>query len=660
MTDVEARQQLETAVRGIATASKTLKLYPPTSPIPRQAVDSAAAAVASYLQLSPVLSLAVARDGFTWHGEHLGTGVPGVSDLADSLREHGVAELDVLPGADSDELLRFLTQVARPVEEIRDQGGMGAALASTGVDCIRTTDVRLTVLEETAAMPEDADIDEFLRQLTTDPDRLAAWMAAASAGDPSAFAEGLEGLASAAGAGGLARLTETMARAFMMQESDARDAVLGLSLDPGTVRDLTQGMFSHLGSSDIAASVCEGLFGKNMLSLSNALTQLPLQERVNQVYNEVQRMLAGGEHSDKEADFLAHMMEIRTRTEPEKSLVESEPTFLRVAEVATLAQEEIAQMRSDTERSRASAHAAGVTTMLTLLDQQDDFELYARSVDSLAAMVPKMIETGELDLAQRVLKELIARQSRAVQPWPELTERLREAVTRAVDHRSMAALMAAVLADPTTIDPAREIVHIAGEAAGPSLIKEAIAAKDDGIDAAEKILGRRVLDLLANAAPNAQWFQVGPVVRRLAREGDPRSVQAVEGVIRRPDEQSRREAAAALATVGGPAASRLLGQLVRDPSIEVQIVAIKAVGQSGAPGSADVLAKRLDELDVDGKDFALARETIGALARCTDPAAAGVLDRLAARKAIIKRGHFAEIQDLARQALAFRRERGGA
>jgi hypothetical protein len=72
------------------------------------------------------------------------------------------------------------------------------------------------------------------------------------------------------------------------------------------------------------------------------------------------------------------------------------------------------------------------------------------------------------------------------------------------------------------------------------------------------------------------------------------------------------------------------------------------------PGCAAALEIRLSELDVYGKDFPLAREVIGALAHTPDTSAAEVLGRLSSRRTFIKRGHFAEVQELARQALAAR------
>jgi hypothetical protein len=330
-----------------------------------------------------------------------------------------------------------------------------------------------------------------------------------------------------------------------------------------------------------------------------------------------------------------------------------------VASIAELTQEEVESLKAYTNEGREGASTASVNTILTLLDQQQDFELYCRTADALAALVPRLIETGELTLAHKVLRELSAREGRAVQPWPELNGRLRAAIGTAVSPKSMAALIGAVISNPDVLPQARDIARLAGEAAGPAMIEQAIALKAEGIAAAEQIVGRRIVDLLAAYLPHAQWFQLSHAVARLARESDPRSQQAVEAAIRRPDEQSRREIANGLA-LAGTSGSRLLAAMMRDDSPEVATVAIRGLARGGAPDAGMLLAARLEEMDIDGKDFPLAREVIGALARVTDSAAGDALTRLASRKTLIKRGHFAEVQDLASQALAARAQRGGA
>jgi len=103
-----------------------------------------------------------------------------------------------------------------------------------------------------------------------------------------------------------------------------------------------------------------------------------------------------------------------------------------------------------------------------------------------------------------------------------------------------------------------------------------------------------------------------------------------------------------------PASIRLPGVALRDPSPEVAMVAARAVAKSGVSGSATLLTSRLAELDVDTGDFLLAREIITGLARVPEPAADVALARLGSRRALIKRGHFAEIQQLVARAQAVR------
>lgn len=657
--DVNDRQELEAVVRGIASAGKALKLYPTTSPIPKQSVDTATAALETFLGGHPVLSLTVAREGFGWCGEQLGAGMVGVSDLADALRDHGVAEIDFMPGCTAADLMAFIDVITKDPDEVRAQGGFATLLAAAGVDHVRAADVQLTVADAASVMNR-VDADEFLEELASDPEKLTGWMAAASSGDPNAFGEGLAELAESVGEDGMPRLLDSMASAFMKQAPESRDVLLGLALDEGSLRRLTAGMFGRLGDEQIATSLADGMFGENMLSLSNAITGLPLESRVEAVKARVQAMLKGTGHTDKEIGFLDHMVEVRQSTTPEAPLVDADQLYRKVALASAMPAEEVARLRDETTGSRANVNRAGVATMLALLDQQRDFEMYCRGLDGLAAMVPKLIDSGELDVAHTVLSELTVREARAVQPWPELTGRLRAAIATAVSPDAMAALLRAVTADPATLPAAREIARVAGDAAGPAIIEEALAHKGEGLKAAEEILGRRVIDLLGAQLAHAQWFQLAPVVARLAAESDPRAQAAIEAAAKRPDEQSRREVATGLAQSDSPGSLAILARMTADPSAEVAIVAVRSMSRMSTPGGAALLAARLEDLDIDNKDYLLGREIIGALARMSDPGADEVLKRLAGRKALIKRGHFAEIQDLARQACELRARNGGA
>ena len=490
VADADARAQLETIVRGIATAGKTLKLYPPTSPIPREAAESATSALDAYLSDNAVLSLAIDREGFRWMGEALGVGVAGSADLADELRDLDVAEVDFIPGVTIDELVGFLGIVGKDPDQVKASGGVGTLLAAESIDSIRVTDVLLTVVDETVVAP-DEDIEIFLRQLAIDSDRMATWLAAASAGDSQAFAEGLGELASVVGPDGMPRLMESLSNAFMQQEQESKDALLGLAMEPGIVQDLAQGMFRHLGSDDIASSVCDGLYGENMLSLSNALTHLPLQERMRQVTTRSRRCWLRATTPTRRAHFLEHMLDVRNRTEPEARLIDTDAMYSRIASGVQLQEEELERLRGETERSTEHMGPATVTTMLALLDQQSDLELYASSADNLASMVPRLVEAGDVQLADRVVTELASRQEKTAPEWPEAAQRLQAALTVALSERSTRALVKAALDDPTMLPVAREMIRKAGDVPMGPLVEEAVDLKLDGIEVAEEILGPR-------------------------------------------------------------------------------------------------------------------------------------------------------------------------
>jgi hypothetical protein len=303
--------------------------------------------------------------------------------------------------------------------------------------------------------------------------------------------------------------------------------------------------------------------------------------------------------------------------------------------------------------------AASVRTLITLLEQQTDFTLYCDTANSLAALVPRLIEQRDFNTALRVFSELSAREALDSSPWPELPARMSAALALAGGPRSMGALIRAVATDRALLPAARSIVRYASETGAPALATEAIALKSDGLEVAEALLGRRIIDQLNRIAPQLQWFQLAPVAERLARENDSHSALTLDTLMRRPDEQSRREVVAGAAAAGGPVAIRILSSALRDSSAEVSIQAARHLSKSGEPDAAALLIRRLGELDMDNVDFALGREIILSLARLSDPAVDQELARIAGRRALIKRGHYGEIQDLVRQVQGLR-TKGGA
>jgi hypothetical protein len=646
----------EATVRGIAAAGRSLRLYPPTSSIPRQAVDTAMASLSSFLEQEQALPLNVAREGFTCRGTAIGTTASSGSDLAEMLRSHGVAEVVFLPGCTSDDLLNFLGVIMRAPEAIRAEGGATAALSAAGTSGIRVVTVSLSVSAVPDMSAEADGVDEFFRELASDPGKLATWLAAAAEGDPATLADGLAELADAAP--DRDAFLGTLAAAFGGQETEAKDVLLGIGMEPGRGRDLVGGMLHHLPQDSISMSLAGGVYGKNMLSLSTALTRLPLGERMEDIIAEVRAALPGSGHEEREVGFLDHMVSVRMSPETERPLAEADSTYRAVAAAAVVSADALDAKRHEVAESVAHTAARSVPTMLALLDQQRDFGLYVKSLDNLAAIVPRLVKQHELETVVGVLSEIAERESRESQPWPELNQRLRAALTASTGRATMAPLVDVVLADPEAIPAAHAILRVADDSGKIAFVEEALLRRDDrALEAAESLLGRRMIDLLGAAAPRVGPAQLGPLVRRLAREGDPAAMAAIEAALRRPDEMARAAAAEALTGTTNPAIVRLLAALLKDASPKVVSTAARALAGTRLPGTAEALATHLDTLDVDNRDFAIGREIIGCLAQMPETAAAQALRRLAERKSLMKRGRFNEVQQLAREAMTVQAQR---
>lgn len=654
--DPEYTRILENVLRALSTATRSLRLYPPTSPIPRETVDAAVSALNEFFAKGkPDLKLTVAAAGFAYEGEPVATAIVVSIELANTLRDHGVAQVDIVQGTSAEDLLSFLSVVSRTPEEVRAEGGISSVIADLGVYTVTLTDVQLVTLDQTAA--SSLASEDMLLEIADSPAKLGRWFTSVSS-DKESLRSHLREFVAVTGEDGTENLADALSGDLVSQPADNRDALLSLAFEAGPARMLASRMFSMMDPSDIATSILEGKFGRNMLALSSALANLPLEDTADSVRREVLEMLPGSGHDATEAAFLGHMLEVRGGGVQEPALAEADRTFKTIVQAGSVSEADIARAREVTTAATSVLDDVGIRTMLTLLDHQTEFERYCTGVDGIARMVPRLIEREKFNLVAQLFDELTARGKQHPE-WPELPARVRESLGGAVNTEAAAALVHACVENRELMATAREILRFSGESVQSAIAAEGVVLKSDGLDVASELLGKRLIDLLYGLVGTAQWFQLGPIVERLASDGSPRSLQTIESLLARPEEQARREVVTTLASLDSPALLPLLGSALRDPAEEVATAAARALAKSTVPGSAALLGARLAELDVDNADFAFAREIIGALARCPEPAADEALNRLATRRALIKRGHFAEIQQLAAQAIEVR-QRGGS
>jgi hypothetical protein len=631
------KNYVDQVLRALVSASRSLRLYPAASPIPRQSVEAVCAALAIVFERGVTsMPVSVAREGFSSGGEPVGVGMPGGVELADDLRSHGVSMIEFESAVTGEDILTTLITMAKSPEEVREQGGFCAALTAAGAHNINVSEIQLTVIDTASGEGEIGSGmgDGAAAELVADPGKLGAWLTSVGA-DPSALKSGLLSISNSVGPEGTGDLASAMSSAFTEQPVETRDALLGLAMEAGPFRDLMGEMLRRQSAAEVASSILGGSYGRNMLSLSTALTSLPLEQLDEAVKAQIHAMLPDLGHSATEANFLDHMIDVRLRKEQEPALVTVDQTYAAVVQASTIKPGDIETASRAVQASSGAIDAASVRTMFTLLDQATDAEHTRASAEGLVKMVPGLVCGGQIALADYILAELGRRSDRV---------KLAEITPAAATPEALAALVSYALLDAEKRAIAERIIRALGEPAALPLVSAAVASKGPGLQFAEGLLGKRMIEPLNSVAFQAQWFQLCDIVARLAAEGDARSTSTVEALMRRPEAPARKEIVAGLTAAGGATAGRLLGEMVRDPNEEVALAAAQGLARARVAGAGTVISTRISELDIDHVDYELAREFIGVLARIPDPAAAETLDRLASRRAIIKRGHFNDIQ----------------
>lgn len=652
---MEDDRLLREVVLSLGAAWRAVRLYPLESQMTQQATGRACAAIEEYVQAEPSLKLDVMRGGLMLRGLDDILSPPGVPELAEALGSHGIGEIHFVAPPETHDMLSFFEAARMKPQELEEAGGMQKALVHASVTTIRVVPLILTKVEAPPEIPEE-EADKFLAELAADAGRLAVWLRSLLASDDEGLAEGIRVLADAAG--DVAAFGRTMAAAFLQLETNETDRLLEVSMHLPDVRDVCTEMLANLSATETTAAVRGGRYGTNVMAMSYALASLPVGGRVGELVSETAAALRAADASEAEVALLERMVRTRQGAAPETSLADARPDLQQVARaVADAATQSPATLAH--ARTARYLDAAGVSLLLELLNVAPDVEAYSAVLETLGRAVPRLMETGDPDLAMSIVRN-IGRLSESVQkPWPGLDARLAAAAQAATGPETMAHVL--LLHDrEQAVGYARELVAAGGDAAAQTLAAAALASEAEGsMDFAAEVLGKRLPELLAPAAGQADARHAMRLAELFARDGSPTCVQALAELVTRTEDQVRSKAARGIAAVGGPVAAAYLTRLLRDSSSTVAIVSARALAENPSDAAVNMLAARLIELEGEG-DVPLAREIVGALAGSASPAAAQALQQASEKGKLIGKGRHPAIRQLAADALGAQQKAGGA
>jgi hypothetical protein len=295
----------------------------------------------------------------------------------------------------------------------------------------------------------------------------------------------------------------------------------------------------------------------------------------------------------------------------------------------------------DGARTGSSPEAAlehSLPILFYLVGETESEAYPALIVDALEEAVTEALGRGQLRFGLRTLQRL-ALPPELRPEWHAENQRRLQLLHRRLGGRSQVTLLADVIRrrdTPDDLPDAAEYLRtLGGEALGEFV----------GIIGEEPEAGARarMVEVLAAiglpAAPairarvgNGPWQVIRVMVGLLSRLGDREAVAAIEEVAGHEHPQVRREAARALAALGGKqAVPRLLGYL-SDTDAEVRLTAIKLIGGLVDANTVVPLRAFLVTPTRGASDLLVKREMMTALASVGSPQARAVLESIAQRR----------------------------
>lgn len=637
---------LNAVIRSLGAAWRALRLYPPASPMTHEVAHATCSAVDEYLQAEPSIRLEVVREGFVMRGLDGVLTAPGIEDFVEALALHGVGEIHFTAPPATDELIALLSLVQMQPVELHEQGGMQKGLTQANVVSIRAVAVTLAKVEAPPEIPEE-EAEKFLQMLAGDPGRLAVWLRSLLTADDEGLTEGILMLSSAAG--DVRVFGRTLALAFRELDATECDRLLECAIALEPLREITSEMLSNLTAVEITAAIRGGAYGANLMAASYALSSLPLGARAQEVTAEMESALLAADTSPQDIEFLKRITSVRASGVLEQPLDVSQPYYAAAAAAVAMTPEQ-REAASRALVSGAVLDAGGVACVLYLLDSSPDMDSYTATLGALSRAVPALIESGSHPLALRIADELMQRLANTDRAWEGLDIHFARAVDVMCGSRSMAALLALDADEATAV--VKALVALCGEPAALSLAASSVESPSDAsLDIAEHVLGRRLAELLASSAGTVDDSRAAKLAELFARDGSPRCLQALHQMAERSEDKVRLETARGLGAVGGQVMTALVPKLLRDSSVFVSGFMARTLARHATPEVAALLAARLDELEGDA-DIALARDLIATLSRSPHPAARDALERAASRGGRLRKGRFAELRQLAADALA--------
>jgi hypothetical protein len=613
----EAFPRAEEAMRLLATAAGTARLYPTSSALPAEAIAKFVRRSNEVTRVQGPLRLTVNPDGFHIGDAEIAAGNSQVAVMARALHSLQVGQLVVVPDLTEAEATAFVAVINADPTAIRAVGGIRAVLASANVAHMAVIEVSLRASEEEGLAGMDlmsAPLDEVAAELAEAAER---WASAQGAGDDE-MAHAINQLETAT----RDIAVERVASALMRLDEQTRLKVLAYSLKADANGQRMGGMLNVVAHLKPAA-------------LARILTLVATQ---------------AGTDPNRIAAALPLPPQTAEQLKPLLAPLPSDDSDVADAPSATKLAEQMAapEDHGDIQRQLAVASpqlSAGraLSTAVAVSRSHPGEE----SVRAIGDMLPQAARDGAFPTVREALRRLDE-----LEAQPELTVEIGQALAALSDPTVLADVCTAVNNDADAAI-AGEILHAAGPAGAEALLEAYIRGREmqqSLLRPALRALSEPILGVARLRLRHESPERAIAILTTLPILGDRRAVPVMTEALAHLDEQVRFAAITALADTPTPEAANALVKALGHPEPETQRFAVREIGRVRAAPAVYQLTRALEDLNV-MRTYETKKAVIHSLEQIGTTEAERALRRTADRSIVLSRKG-RELRSLARQALA--------
>jgi len=702
--DVDKRPKVssvvERFVKQLNMTLKAVRLYPPSSSMPRDSAVAAVSTLRTYLQSAPEMRLTVMKNGLMHGQETVWAGHPAFEAFAREFYSRGVASVRFHAGVTATELVEFLRVLDAPADELSGSSEFESRLWEANVVSITTSMASARIVDsaglddpedaEADRLPERARIDELIAgalggrprdqrvlvRILKDLDALGSYLQESLADRGSTpteiwLASRIAALAHATQNDDpeeRATRSKALADALRMLDPETRAAVVGDRLLADARHDEMMAEIVQDLSLDEICGLIASRSGDSATSrdgLSRDLRNLVLvrAEDREEIMESASRALAdAGSERDTIEEILSGALPTRVELPDEAPSDQRDnpmETILKLMDMVPGTVDTGLDIDADllAEAARGIDDGDVLRALVTLVFLERRERPFGSIMGLIEDNLAILIDRQDFSLAEGVVS-LLSSVARSKDRSDVQRERAESAVRILLSKKSMRSISAAMRWYPKESDgyaSSHRLLKALGEHdVGPLL--EALADEPDR--ATRKILVGLAsglvdlhLDELGRCLKDKRWYFVRNVVTILGASRRPEAVALYERTLRYPDARVRRETIRSVAALKGARSGSLLVAALSDEDAQNVQLAVRYLAASGVRQAADALEQVARGEGRGNRDIGPRIEAIEALGELGVEGSAVVLQKLAHVRSFTGRAKIREIKTAASTAL---------